>query len=229
MGFNEKVHAYLAACYYVRLTDRFGERGKAAFIQATQRYAEQRGRRMAQRAIRDGQPLTFATYLRYGEWVNSEEATALGCANNSEVLATGRDYVKRVTVCPWHTQFAEMGLTDAGEEYCRHLDNSICRGFNPYLDYRVPQTLHRSPCCIHIVRDANPGPGPWKKDPKNLRGFDYHCGHSYWTYREVAAAIFGKEGEEVADGVLEDFTETYGPEMAETLQSYRDTDFDRCD
>ena len=33
MGFNEKVHAYLAARYYVRLTDRFGERGKAAFIQ----------------------------------------------------------------------------------------------------------------------------------------------------------------------------------------------------
>ena len=52
--FNERVHAYIAARYYEQLTEKFGERGKKAFIHATQYYAEQRGRRMAQRAIRDG-------------------------------------------------------------------------------------------------------------------------------------------------------------------------------
>ena len=54
MAFNEKVHAYIAAKYYAYLTQTFGERGRKAFVHATQYYAGQRGRRMAQRAIRDG-------------------------------------------------------------------------------------------------------------------------------------------------------------------------------
>ena len=62
MEFNERVHAYIAAKYYVHLTEHFGESGKKAFLHATQYYALQRGRRMAQRAIRDGQELTQAMY-----------------------------------------------------------------------------------------------------------------------------------------------------------------------
>ena len=73
MGFNERTHAFIAAKYYVHLTERFGERGKAAFLHATRYYGEQRGRRMAQRAIRDGKELTYETYCQYGEWVNTEE------------------------------------------------------------------------------------------------------------------------------------------------------------
>ena len=52
--FTEKHHAFIAATFYDLLTKRYGQRGEAAFILATQRYAEQRGNRMAQRAIRDG-------------------------------------------------------------------------------------------------------------------------------------------------------------------------------
>ena len=66
MGFNEKVHAFIAAKFYVYLTEAFGERCERAFIHGTQYYAEQRGRRMAQRAIRDGKELTYANYLEYG-------------------------------------------------------------------------------------------------------------------------------------------------------------------
>ena len=58
MGFNESVHAFIAARYYVRLQEAFGTRAEPAFIHAVQYYAGQRGRRMAQRAIREGKPLT---------------------------------------------------------------------------------------------------------------------------------------------------------------------------
>ena len=34
MEFNERVHAYIAAKYYVHLTEHFGERGKKAFLHA---------------------------------------------------------------------------------------------------------------------------------------------------------------------------------------------------
>ena len=229
MGFNEKVQAYIAAKYYDYLTKRFGARGKRTFIHATQYYGEQRGRRMAQRAIRDGQELTLDTYLRYGEWVNTEEMKALGCANNSEILSTFPDYIKRVTICPWSVQFAEMGLPDAGKVYCQHIDNAICRGFNPYIEYRVPQSLNWSSCCYHIVHDANLGQGPWKKIPEYLQGFDYHCGHFYWSFRETTSAILGQEGTSIAEQVLADFRADYGAEMAEKLASYQHTNFNVCD
>ena len=93
MGFNEKVHAFIAAKFYVYLTEAFGERGERAFIHGTQYYAEQRGRRMAQRRrIRDGKELTYANYLEYGEWVNTQEIIDEGCANKSTIESWAPDY-----------------------------------------------------------------------------------------------------------------------------------------
>jgi len=226
MGFNEKIHAFIATRYYVRLTEQLGERGRLAFVQGTQTYAEQRGKRMAKRAIRDGQALTFANYLRYGEWVATEEMTAAGQSNRSTVEQWGPDYTIHIHRCPWHAQFAEMGLTEAGKEYCAHLDNSICRGFNPYLTYLVPQTLHDCPYCIQTVPDAGLTPnGDYGKHPDRLRSFEYHCAHSYWSYRATAESIFGAEGVRIAREVLADFTARYGSEMADRLLCYRDTDW----
>ena len=146
MGFNERVHAYIAAKYYVHLTETFGERGRLAFIHATQYYAGQRGRRMAQRAIRDGQSLTQASYNYYGEWVNTEEIKAQGIANRSERTAEG---YSKITCCPWHVQFQEMGCQEAGAVYCRYMDSANSRGYNPELGYMVEHTLHTADSCIH--------------------------------------------------------------------------------
>jgi hypothetical protein len=226
MGFNEKTHAFIAAKYYVRLNDAFGERGKAAFLHATRYYAEQRGRRMAQRAIRDGEPLTYETYCRYGEWVNTEEIKAAGQENKTTIASMEPDYEMHIFACPWHAQFKEMGLSEAGLAYCRDLDASICRGFNPELVYEVSQTLHDHDFCIQTVRNAGIRKGSnLAKKPEGLKSFEYHCAHSYWAYHEVTAAIFGEEGERVNKKVLEDFAKEYGSEMADTLAGYCGTNF----
>ena len=226
MGFNEKVHAYIAAKYYLHLTETFGERGKAAFSHATRIYAEQRGSRMAQRAIRDGQPLTYETYCRYGEWVNTEEIAEMGAANQVMVASYNPDYEMHIYVCPWHSQFREMGMTEAGLAYCRDLDASICRGFNPQLQYETTQTLHDHDCCIQIVRSSGlTEVKRIEKNPANVRSFEYHCAHSFWTYHEITASVFGAEGEAVNALVLQDFRSDYCSEMADTLVRYRGTDF----
>lgn len=230
VNFNEKVHAYIAAKYYTYLTERFGERGKKAFVHATQYYAEQRGRRMAQRAIRDGRELDFGTYQEYGEWVNTAYTIENECSNQSTVESWAPDLEMKITRCPWHTQFKEMGLAEAGHTYCAHLDNSICRGFNPYITYDVLQTLHKSPFCIHIIRNVNFKEGETHpKKPEYLKDFEYHCAHSYWAYAEVTKAIFLAEGEAVAAKVLADLAKDYSQEMADTLMKYKDTNFNVCD
>lgn len=227
MGFNERTHAFLAARFYVRLTQRFGERGAEAFLHATRHYAGQRGRRMAQRAIRDGQPLDCATYLRYGEWVHTPEIEAEDGAHAAETVSITPDYEMRVYACAWHRQFRDMGLTEAGRLYCRDLDRAICRGFNPDIRYEVPQTLHTADCCRHCIRDAGLREGVvYAKKTEYVLDFRFHCAHLYFAFAQCSEAIFGMEGRVAAEEVLADFTEAYGPEMTEALTAWRGVDFD---
>lgn len=227
MEFNEWTHAFIPARYYVNLTEAFGEKGRKAFVQGTHRYGEQRGRRMAQRAIRDGRELTFETYLQYGEWLNTDFSREKGVSNASERVAYSPDFVLKITRCAWHARFKDMGLVDGGHEYCNHLDIAICRGFNPYLVFEVEKTLHKSDCCIHGMKNANFEEGATFSNKKEyVQPFEYHCGHSYWCYHEVTAAIFGASGELVAAKVMEDFSKEYGPEMADKVASYRYVNFD---
>jgi len=226
MGFNEKSHAFIAARFYVHLSETFGERGIKAFIHATQYYAAQRGRRMAQKAIRDGYELNFETYLQYGEWVSTPEISGSDEAHIIETKELAPDYVVHIHRCPWHIKFEEMGLIEAGHEYCNHLDNSICRGFNPYIIFDVPQTIHKSECCIHKIANANLKEDSFKpKKMEYVKDFEYHCAHSYWAYNEVTGAIFESRGEEVNAMVLKDFAESYEQEMADKIARYRHVNF----
>ena len=185
---------------------------------------------MAQRAIRDGKPLTYETYCQYGEWVNTEEVKAQGLGNQSETTSLSPDFQIHIHVCPWHTQFKNMGLPEAGFLYCKDLDASISRGFNPEIRYEVSQTLHDHDYCIQTIRNAGLTPeSNMAKNPAGLRSFEYHCAHSYWAYREVCEAIFGEEGTRIAERVLDDFAAEYGKKMADTLAGYARTNFNIAD
>lgn len=224
---NERHHAFLAAEYYRVLLERFGARGRAAFVLATQRYGEQRGSRMAQRAIRDGRELDFAAYKEYGEWVNTQAIIEEMGGNQSEELSFAPDYTIRVTVCPWARQFADMDMRECGALYCQHIDRSIARGFNPELTYEVPQNMNDKPYCIQVLRGAKFAPGkvPVSR-PENRKDFAYHCAHIYYTFRNVAAAVFGSAGEDVAAEVLRCFTAAYGEPLAAVIAAYDGECFD---
>lgn len=227
MSFNEQVHAYIAAKFYYYLTDTFEYRGKLAFIHATQYYALQRGRRMAQRAIRDGQPLNQATYNYYVEWISTEEVKQKGIQNKSEKTIEG--YMK-ITQCPWYEQFKSMGAYEAGKVYCTYLDTAISAGFNPELKYRVDQTLNNAPYCIHRLETGSIFEGQEKgKNPNGIKSFEYHCAHIYWAFHEVIVSIFKQQGEELCQKLLHEFAQDYSQEMVDIIQEYRTTNFNTID
>ncbi|WP_462427673.1 L-2-amino-thiazoline-4-carboxylic acid hydrolase [Fusobacterium varium] len=224
--FTEKHHAFIAASFYKELVENYGKQGEKAFIMAVQRYAEQRGSRMAQRAIRDNKELTFAVYREYGEWISSETLKNEGAVNIVEEVAFSPDYEIKILQCPWAEQFKKMNLTKAGIIYCTHLDKAIVRGFNPYLVFEVPQSIYEHEYCIQIMREAN-----FKKNQEiiknneNIKKFDYHCGHCYKTFKDITISIFKIKGEKIALKVLKDFSKDYANEMAEILISYLKVDF----
>ncbi|MBR6816475.1 MAG: L-2-amino-thiazoline-4-carboxylic acid hydrolase [Clostridia bacterium] len=224
--FTERHHAYIAAVFYKLLTEKFGKRGEQAFVLATQRYGEQRGSRMAQRAIRDGKPLDFANYKAYGEWVNTQSIIEEMGGNQSEDITYAPDYTFKVTVCPWARQFADMDMKECGALYCTHIDRSIARGFNPYLVYEVPQNMNDREYCIQALRGANFEEGKIPgSSPENRKEFDYHCAHIYYTFSDTVIAIFGEDGEDIAQEVYDEFSKTYGSRMAWVLAEYGDEDF----
>lgn len=224
--FSELSHAFVVARFYEELESAFGNRGTEAFAHMTTVYARQRGSRMAQRAIRDGKPLDFTSYRIYGEWQKTEAAERVTGGFAGRTVSIAPDHEEYIEACPWAWQFKEMGASECGVLYCTHLDRGIASGFNPDLVFEVPQSINDHDYCIQIMRGAHfSEEQTFEKDPANVRGFDYHTGHVYKTFRLISESIFGSEGRTVADKVLEDFRAEYGPDMAKTLCGYMDTDF----
>lgn len=226
--FSELSHAFVVASFYRRLKHSFGSRGIAAFAHMTALYGRQRGSRMAQRAIRDGKPLDFASYRTYGEWQKTDAAERVMGGFEGRLVSIAPDHEEYIDRCPWAWKFADMGLSECGVLYCTYLDRSIAAGFNPDLVFEVPQSINDHDYCIQIMRDAHFTEGQtFEKDPKNVKEFDYHTGHVYATFSKISESIFGAEGKRLSSDVLSDFEKEYNSDMAQTLQTYTTTDFER--
>lgn len=228
MAFTERHHAFISATFYRILKEKELTGWQDAFLYASRRYAEQRGGRMAQRAIRDGKPLTIGTYCSYGEWMYTEEAKAENFPQSIHDKMEGNDSVRRYDACPWSSQYLEMGLKDGANLYCQDLDMSIARGFNPAVDYRVTQTMHDHGFCCHILGGLGKETVEPKK-PENVRDFEYHCAHVYKTFSDVLTGIYLAEGVLIAAEALRAFKDAYGAEMADALVRFRNMDFDYVD
>ena len=214
--FNEKVHAFLIGSFYREMKADQGPAGVECFIKAVQKTAEQRGHRMALRAMRDEMPLDYNTYMAYGEIY----ATIPG---KTEMAGEYPDAETRVYSCAWHDTFWEMNLAECGLVYCKEIDRGIVRGFNPELLFEQKSVLHNAPCCRLVFKNAAldnsvPVSGDAKKD------WDYHCGHYYKTFGEYVRTVF-TDGEEIIKNVDEKFAERYGENYLDVLHGYLETDF----
>lgn len=224
--FNEKSHAFIAARFYKYLVEKFENSGKQAFIHATRYYAEQRGRRMAQRAIRDGKELNYETYCQYGEWINTQEMVDQNLKNQGDIIKIDPEITMNISHCPWRAQFKDMKEDEAGIVYCTYLDNSIMRGFNPDIKYDVKlDNLLSHNYCTHTIGDSFHGDEDLAKKDSSLKDFEYHCAHSYWAYSEVVEAIFMTDGKDISSKVLQDFAKEYGKKYADIIMNYKYINF----
>ena len=152
--FTERHHTFISATFYLIVKGEGYHNYRDAFRMAVHLYAQQRGSRMAQRALRDGRPLDFASYRYYAEWQYRPQILA-EMPDASSWVAEGRDAKITIRSCPWSSQYIEMDLSDGILDYCADLDQSLARGFNPEIVYEVQQTMHNgNDCCIHYQRDG---------------------------------------------------------------------------
>jgi hypothetical protein len=241
--YDEKTHAHIIGLFYKHLK----EDGIPVFIKAAQRYAEQRGNRMALRALRDGVPLNFAAYMAYGEWIGTIPMEVSEERGKDDLTAT-------VSTCPWAETFAEMGLVDCGMLYCKEIDRGIVRGFNPDLRFELKSLLHNSDHCVQVFKNIDGidgidsidstdstdsiggiggidgiggigginttgGTVPAPADGK--RDWQYHCAHVFTTMAETAQAAGHGD---IIDRVKADFVRRFGEAALEGI-IHRGIDF----
>lgn len=216
---NEKQHAFIVAQYYRLLHETDPAGAERVFLFCTRKYAEERGARMAQRALRDGCELTLGTYMSYGEWEYTDPSFT-----QSDVVETSPDHHYLVKKCPWSTQFRDMDALDCAKSYCRDLDLSIARGFNPDANFEVRSTMHTAGVCDFVLHGAGEKPRS-PRNPDNQRPFAYHCAHLLTTFDRCLRNIYGARGSAMTAEVERRFGEQYGSDALQELRDNKSRDF----
>jgi hypothetical protein len=219
--FTETTHALLFAWVTRAVVREAGrERGEQVIHLAVRRYGEQRGRRMAARARRDGVELSMAAFLAYTEY---RLVTDL---RKQELSQSGQDVHTTMLQCPWDQTWKQNGLIEYGRLYCREIDHAVLRGFNPALRLEVNHTLANDglPCeTTFFAGAASPSPQP---SQPFARPWDYHVGHLYASLCAVLKQELGEAGARAAQEGLQELAARFGSEATRLVSDYLEVDFD---
>jgi len=128
-------HATMFGIITRNAVECFGEEGKQAVIAAVRAYGLQRGRRMRQRALKNGDETNMTAYRAYSEWRAPQGSMHSVIMQRSPVL------VIRTLLCPWHDAWQKNNLTEEGHCYCENIDKHLAMGFNENLILEVEQAL----------------------------------------------------------------------------------------
>jgi hypothetical protein len=209
------------------------EKGEILIRKAVRKYGQQRGKRMALRAEKNGHDLTFANYFAYGEWEVPK--------NEMDFKLVERNPHARLNVfkCPWYVIWKENNLLDYGRYFCQEIDAALVKGFNPGLEMEISSTRTNDGVpCDFIFKDAGLsffkllGLAYKKKirpGKKAVMDWEYHTGHLYKTLKDVISQAAGDKADEIMENALKDFSSFFSENHIAAIKKYRDTDFDKID
>ncbi|MEG1782868.1 MAG: L-2-amino-thiazoline-4-carboxylic acid hydrolase [Oscillospiraceae bacterium] len=227
-------HAILFALIYRSAFEALGDDGADACDEGTKLYGLERGGRMAQRALANGDELTMRSYLLYGEWEDKNELSA------SEVDAYTPVYKSSVTRCGWCKAWEENGLLEYGKNYCNFVDKYLVKGFNQENKININSTLsHGEECCAFEWLGFSLSNADEKReyamDKARLadsvtKDFLYHSGHllSAMT-RALEEHLSQHDAQSIIAVAMADFNKLYGDEMTQALLKESQKDFTYCE
>ncbi|MDD9304972.1 MAG: L-2-amino-thiazoline-4-carboxylic acid hydrolase [Desulfobacter sp.] len=223
-------HALLFSCISKSVLDSIKtEQGQALIRSGVRRYGEQRGHRMALRALKNNHSLTMENYLAYGEWtVEKKEMEFKFAQKNPHARMI-------VSKCPWNQAWQTQGLLEYGKYFCMEIDQALVRGFNPDLEIQVnsTQTQGHDTCdfvfkqarlsifrliCLLYKKKIHPG-------KKAVMPWEYHAGHLYKTMKETITKALGTQADLIMAQALAAFARQFSNAHAACIKTYEDVDF----
>jgi len=214
-----KHHAVLFALFAKYTIEGFGEKGKDAIYIGIENYGHERGKRMAERAIANGDFLDFINSQAYGEWVPEKGEMEFS------ILKTEPELVSNVTKCEWCASWKKYNLLDYGRYYCVNIDAAVFNGFNEQFHMRATSNLSfgADHCEFHW---ENP---MYEEDIIKLtqkkaklgtsctRDFNYHTAHLLYSLSETLKNKLGSDGILIVNQVLESYVALFGNEYLNIL------------
>ena len=223
-------HANLFALIYRSAYEQYGEKGGQAVDEGTKLYGMQRGARMAKRALKDNQPLNMENYLAYSEWKDKSGLS------KTAITQTAPVYYMECQVCGWCESWKDADLFRYGRHYCDYVDKSLVKGFNPELVLDIESVITKGDRCCGFKWNGFKLETEEEKQAfadkcaklgsRPVKDFLYHTGHLLSAMKTAVAENLGEEAmEKVISKAINDYSEMYGKEMADTVIKESEQDF----
>ncbi len=224
-------HATLYACFARAAILGLGERGKEGLLEATFTYGLERGRRMAKRALANGDELSVMNSRAYGEWVIEFPGQML-----FDHLQNEPTYQSSISKCAWTEAWKKHDLLDYGKYYCVNVDDAVFKGFNPDFTCTVlTKTLSfgGDRCDFdwgEPVSDEDLLSLAKKREELGTscqRDFSFHTAHLLFSLRTSFCNLFPDEGEGIVEKALTDYAGFFGEDALASLKKMSE-DFARA-
>ena len=226
-------HAALIGLTGKCLEEQLGDYGKAVYINCITKYARQRGNRMRNRAIRDGRPLNYETFLAYGE-LSFETLPG-----DYQVKSESPVFINCCMRCRWDLGWKQFGLSKYGEAYCKYVDINLVQGFHPDM-VMIAQTMIGlgDDCCTFVdvgyeqteETKAHIAQIKQELNGKYTRDFLYHMAH--WLNASLTVLkgiVTDAELAQFTQKLRAEFAALVGESLANEVFAAKDQDFDLID
>jgi len=229
--FTAQLHALLFSSIVKAIFNHSGkEKGKSIICKAVKQYGQQRGKRMALRAQKNGHDLDVASYFAYGEWEVPKDDMDL------KLIEKVPNVRLNIYKCPWHTVWKDNNLLEYGKYFCKDIDAALVYGFNPELDIKINSTQsYGNDLCDFVFKNGDLNFFKifglvYKKKIKPgktaIMPWEYHIGHLFKTMAEVIKQDLGTTADNIMENALTDFVKFCSTDHIEVIKKYENTDFD---
>ncbi|GAF63443.1 hypothetical protein BTS2_0334 [Bacillus sp. TS-2] len=123
-----------------QVVDTFGEEGEQVVMKAVANFGENRGRGIAQRAFANGLENSAENYLSNYDMGRSD-------LFEYETIQKENEIEQTFTKCPLGQQWADDNMGKYGILYCRMIDPSIAKGYNPKFEVEHDQYVLKEGQC----------------------------------------------------------------------------------
>ncbi len=236
--FTAQLHALLFSSIAKETFNQVGKKkGEPVICEAVKKYGQQRGKRMALRAKKDGQDLDIVSYFAYGEWEVPKNEM------NLKLIEKTPNVRLNISKCPWHTVWEKNNLLEYGKYFCKEIDTALVYGFNSELEIKTNSIqTYGDELCDFIFKDGDlDQDGIYDREREldlvfkkrtelcinAVMPWEYHIGHLFKTMGEVIRQGFGTTADKIMADALIDFTKFCSEDHIEVIREYENTDFDK--
>ena len=220
MFFDEMVHTDIVIAFYRAMQKHLPETQlRSVFLKCVQQYGEERGRRMAMRALRLGYALDFNAYQACGEWASTRPELA---DSRPGEPVPGMSHTRNYH-CLWCETFRGRDASDVGSIYCSEIDRSIVRGFNPDMHFELRGYAHTGDCCDFVFGPYDPTV-QLARPEDGVKDFTFHCAHMYHSFAHTLTQSVACAAQIIA-GADAQLADWHGADFAAAMAGFSYADF----